>query len=331
VVFQRTPNYSVPAHNGPLDPERERAIKANYAAHRQANRESRVGYVVPVNRISAMAFSAEAREREYEERWQRGGLGFSSTFNDLLLSPESNETAAAFFRRKIRDIVCDPEVAEALTTMDYPLGTKRICVDTCYYETYNRENVTLVDLRREPIAEITAHGVRTTSRDFGLDSLVLATGFDAMTGALLRIDIRGRRGQPLRDTWAEGPLTYLGLAVAGFPNLFMITGPGSPSVISNMMVSIEQHVEWIADCLTEMQRRDLQVIEASNEAQAGWVAHVNEVGNSTLYPRSKSWYTGANIAGKPRVFMPYVGGVGAYRQMCQDIADKGYEGFRFRA
>lgn len=331
VVFQRTPNYSVPAQNGPLDPALERAIKEVYAAYRQANRESRVGYVVPVNRVSAMAFSEEAREQEFEERWQRGGLGFASTFSDLLISPESNETAAAFFRRKIREIVHDPAVAETLTAMDYPLGTKRICVDTRYYETYNRENVSLVDLRNEPIAEVTEHGVRTAAREFPLDSLVLATGFDAMTGALLRIDIRGRGGQTLRERWADGPRTYLGLMVAGFPNLFTITGPGSPSVISNMMVSIEQHVEWIADCLAEMQQRGVQVIEASEEAQAEWVTHVNEVGNSTLYPRSKSWYTGANIAGKPRVFMPYVGGVGAYRQMCQDVAHKGYEGFVFRA
>ncbi len=331
VVFQRTPNFSVPAHNSPLDPEQERAIKEDYAAYRQANRESRVGYVVPVNRVSAMAFTAEAREQEYEERWQRGGLGFASTFSDLLISPESNETAATFFRRKIHEIVHDPAVVETLTAMDYPLGTKRICVDTCYYETYNRENVTLVDLRREPIAAVTQQGVRTTSREFRLDSLVLATGFDAMTGALLRIEIRGNGGHALRDAWADGPRTYLGLMVAGFPNLFMVTGPGSPSVISNMMVSIEQHVEWIADCLADMQRRDVRAIEASEEAQAGWVAHVNEVGNSTLYPRSKSWYTGANIAGKPRVFMPYVGGVGAYRQICLDIANKGYEGFDFRA
>jgi cyclohexanone monooxygenase len=327
MVFQRTPNYSVPAHNKPLAPEEERAIKEHYAEYRQANRESRVGYVVPVNRVSAMEFAPEAREREYEIRWQRGGLGFTSTFNDLLISPESNETAAAFFRRKIREIVRDPVKAEMLTTMDYPLGTKRICVDTCYYETFNREHVTLVDLRQEPIVALTENSVQTASREFPLDSLVLATGFDAMTGALLRIDILGRGGTSLRDVWADGPRTYLGLTVAGFPNMFMITGPGSPSVISNMMVSIEQHVEWIADCLAAMRRRGLVSIEATDDAQAGWVAHVNEEGNSTLYPRSRSWYTGANIASKPRVFMPYVGGVGAYRNICQGVADKGYEGF----
>jgi len=331
VVFQRTPNYSVPAHNRPLAPEEERAIKENYAEYRQANRESRVGYVVPVNRVSAMEFAPDAREREYEIRWQRGGLGFTSTFNDLLISQDSNDTAAGFFRRKIREIVHDPAVAETLTSMDYPLGTKRICVDTCYYETFNQEHVTLVDLRQEPIVEVTEGGVQTTERTFPLDSIVLATGFDAMTGALLRIDIRGRCGRTLRDIWAEGPRTYLGLTVAGFPNLFMVTGPGSPSVISNMMVSIEQHVDWIADCLATMQQNEFVTIEASEDAQAGWVAHVNEVGDSTLYPRAKSWYTGANIAGKPRVFMPYLGGVGAYRNICQGIADKGYEGFVLRA
>jgi cyclohexanone monooxygenase len=214
---------------------------------------------------------------------------------------------------------------------DYPLGTKRICVDTDYYATFNRDSVTLVDLRREPLEAITRHGVRTTTREFGFDSLVLATGFDAMTGALNKIDIRGRCGHTLRDVWAEGPRTYLGIAIAGFPNLFTITGPGSPSVISNMMVSIEQHVEWIAGCLAYLQERNVATIEATSEAQEAWDAHVDEVANATLYPQAKSWYTGANIAGKPRGFMPYVGGVGAYRKICDDIAANGFTGFQLTA
>jgi cyclohexanone monooxygenase len=331
VVFQRTPNYSVPAHNVPLDPDVERRVKADYAAFRRQARESRVGYVVPVNPVSALSVPAEEREQQYELRWQRGGLGFAAAYNDLLTNSEANDTAADFFRAKIRGIVHDPAVAAALCPTDYPLGTKRICVDTDYYETFNRDNVTLVDLRRESLLEITRQGVRTTARAFALDSLVLATGFDAMTGALLQIDIRGRCGRPLRDVWAEGPQTYLGIAIAGFPNFFTITGPGSPSVISNMMVSIEQHVEWVADCLAYLQTTNMASIEATPEAQASWDAHVNEVANKSLYPQAKSWYTGANIAGKPRGFMPYVGGVGAYRKICDDVAARGYEGFRLSA
>jgi cyclohexanone monooxygenase len=223
--------------------------------------------------------------------------------------------------------VRNPTVAEILLPKDYPVGTKRMCVDTGYYETFNRDNVTLIDIRRAPIEAITPDGLRTREAAYALDSIVFATGFDAMTGALLSIDIRGRGGRTLNDAWAEGPRTYLGLAVAGFPNLFAITGPGSPSVLSNMIVSIEQHVDWIADCIDRMRARDHETIEATAAAQEAWVAHVNEIGHTTLYPRANSWYMGANIPGKPRVFMPYIGGVGAYRQICDGVAAKGYEGF----
>jgi cyclohexanone monooxygenase len=328
VVFQRTPNFSVPTWNRPLDPEYERQVKADYAEFRRQARESRVGYVVPVNDQSALAASPEERQRQYEMRWQRGGLGFAAAYTDLLTRQEANDTAAEFFRTKIRATVRDAAVAEALAPKDYPLGTKRICVDTDYYDTFNRANVTLVDLRSEPLEAITPRGVRTQTTEYEFDSIVFATGFDAMTGALLNIDIRGRAGGTLRQKWADGPRTYLGIAIAGFPNLFTITGPGSPSVISNMMVSIEQHVDWIADCLRHMQSRDLQTVEATVEAEDMWVAHVNDVANATLYPLAKSWYTGANIPGKPRIFMPYVGGVGAYRKQCDDIAARNYEGFK---
>ena len=327
VVFQRTPNYSMPAHNAALDREYEQRVKAGYAEFRRQARESRIGFVVERSGDSALAAAPDEREREYEKRWRRGGLGFSAAYADILTSQDANDTAAEFFRKKIRAIVRDPEVAAALTPTDYPLGTKRLCVDTDYYATFNRDNVSLVDLRKTPIEAITPRGVRTTAAEYTVDSLVFATGFDAMTGALLKMDIRGRGGLALRDKWAAGPRTYLGLAVAGFPNLFTITGPGSPSVLSNMIVSIEQHVDWIADCLRQLRAQDRQRIEATVEAEEAWVTHVNEVGHLTLYPRAKSWYMGANVPGKPRIFMPYIGGVGVYRQKCDEVAAAGYVGF----
>jgi cyclohexanone monooxygenase len=326
-VFQRTPNFSVPAHNAPLDPEYERTVKASYAEFRRQARESRVGFVVERNDKSALEVSDEERTREYEARWQRGGLGFSSTFNDLLISKDANDTAAEFFRAKIRSIVRDPAVAETLVPKHYPLGTKRLCVDTSYYATFNRDNVTLVDLKKTPIETITPEGLRTSEQAYTLDSIVFAIGFDAMTGSLLAMDIRGRDGRTLKDKWAEGPKTYLGVAVAGFPNLFAITGPGSPSVLSNMIVSIEQHADWIADCIAYLREHDRTRIEATAEAESEWVQHVNDVGHATLYPQANSWYMGANIPGKPRMFMPYIGGVGVYRQKCDEVAAKGYEGF----
>ncbi len=326
-VFQRTPNYSVPAQNVPLTPEREREVKANYAALRQRNAESRVGYVVPTYPYSALEASPEEREEVYEERWRRGGLGFGGAYTDLLINREANETAAEFLRQKIRGIVHDPDTAETLSPRTYPIGTKRICVDSGYYATFNQPHVRLVDLRRDPFTEVTAGGVRTAQEAFQLDCLVFATGFDAMTGALNRIDIRGRDGQTLRDLWAEGPRSYLGIAVAGFPNMFTITGPGSPSVLSNMMVSIEQHVEWITAFLAAQEAEGLDMFEPDHTAQDAWVTHVNDVAAATLMPQANSWYMGANIPGKPQIFMPYAGGVGHYRNLCADIAARGYPGF----
>jgi cyclohexanone monooxygenase len=326
-VFQRTPNFSIPAHNAPMDPDHERRVKASYAEFRRRARESRVGFVIEGSEQSALAVAPEERHREYETRWRRGGLGFSATFADLLTSQDANDTAADFFRAKIRGIVRDPSVAETLTPKDYPLGTKRLCVDTSYYDTFNRDNVTLVDLRKTPIEAIVPTGLRTREGEYAVDSIVFATGFDAMTGALSKIDIRGRGGRTLREKWAAGPRTYLGLAVTGFPNLFTITGPGSPSVLSNMIVSIEQHVDWIAGCLKDLRDRGRAGIEATVEAEDAWVAHVNEVGHATLYPRANSWYMGANVPGKPRIFLPYIGGVGVYRQKCDAVAAGGYDGF----
>jgi cyclohexanone monooxygenase len=326
-VFQRTPNFAVPAHNAPLDPDYERQVKANYVDFRRAQRESRLGFVVESREESALAVAEQERQHEYEKRWNRGGLGFGSTFADLLSDKAANDTAADFFRGKIRTIVRDPAIAETLTPKDYPIGTKRLCVDTNYYATFNRDNVTLVDLRKNPVEAITPHGVQTHDAHYSVDAIVFATGFDAMTGALLNIDIRGRTGRSLRQKWEAGPRTYLGISVAGFPNLFMITGPGSPSVLSNMIVSIEQHVDWIADCIRYLREIGCGSIEAGVEAEDAWAGHVNEIGQMTLYPQANSWYMGANIPGKPRVFMPYIGGVAAYRQKCDEVAAKGYQGF----
>ena len=330
-IFQRTPNFAVPAHNAPLDPDYERQVKANYAEFRQTARTSRIGFAVESREDSALAVPEEERQREYEKRWRRGGLGFGATFADLLTDKAANDTAADFFRDKIRMIVRDPTTAEALVPKDYPLGTKRLCVDTNYYETFNRDNVTLIDLRKTPIEALTPRGVQTRDAQYEVDAIVFATGFDAMTGALSKIEITGRAGQTLRQKWEAGPRTYLGVAVAGFPNLFLITGPGSPSVLSNMIVSIEQHVDWIADCIAHLRDNDRVSIEASRAAEEAWVDHVNEVGHMTLYPQANSWYMGANIPGKPRVFMPYIGGVGAYRQKCDEVAANGYEGFEMAA
>src|SRR5580704_2303609 len=327
-VFQRTPNFSIPAHNAPLDPAYEQPVKSHYPEFRQKARQSRIGFVVPGNDCSAFAVSAEVRDQEYEKRWQRGGLGFPAAFTDLITDERANETAAEFFRDKIRAIVRDPKVAEMLAPRSYPIGTKRMCADTSYYETFNRANVTLIDLRRNPIETLTPRGLRTSDAEYALDSVVFAIGFDAMTGALSNIDIRGRGGEALRRKGAGGPRTYLGIAVAGFPNLFTITGPGSPSVLSNMIVSIEQHVDWIADCIAHLREHGNRTIEATGEAEEAWVAHVSEIGNATLYPRANSWYMGANIPGKPRIFMPYIGGVGVYRQKCDEVAANGYQGFK---
>jgi cyclohexanone monooxygenase len=254
-----------------------------------------------------------------------------SVYNDLALDKAANDTAADFVRQKIAEIVGDPHTAKLLQPNNHPIGSKRICIDSDYFVTFNRPNVTLVDIKSNPIEAILPNAVRAGDKDYEVDALVLATGFDAMTGSVAKIDIRGRNGQTLNQKWAEGPKTYLGLMSAGFPNLFIITGPGSPSVLSNMIVSIEQHVDWITDCLAWMRGRDLATMEANKDAEDNWVDHVNEVAHTTLYPQANSWYMGANIPGKPQIFMPYIGGVAIYRQTCNDVAAKGYEGFTMTA
>jgi cyclohexanone monooxygenase len=327
-VFQRTANYSVPAHNGPLEPERVKEIKANYEKYRHEAKHSRRGYFEDTNPVSALDVSDAERRAEFARRWKKGGLGYVSSFSDLLSNSEANEHAAEFVRQRIREIVKDPETAEKLAPDKYPIGTKRLCVDSGYYETFNRENVTLIDSSDEPITEITPAGIRTSRDQYEVDALILATGFDAMTGTLKRIDVRGRNGRQLRDHWRDGPLTYLGLAISGFPNLFTITGPGSPSVLSNMMVSIEQNVEWIADLMEYATTNQLEYIEATDQAESEWTDHVVDVASGMLFSQGNSWWKGANVEGKPTVFMPYAGGVGRYRAICDEVASNGYSGFR---
>jgi cation diffusion facilitator CzcD-associated flavoprotein CzcO len=326
-VFQRTANFQVPARNAALAPEYIRDIKARYQALRDRARHAPGGTVRVLHAESAVTAAPDLRRERYEELWAKGGADILGSFGDLLTNAESNATLADFFRSKIRAVVTDPEAAESLCGQDYPLGAKRMCLGTDYYETFNRSNVRLVNLRSEPIVEVTAAGVRTAAARYPVDTLILATGFDAMTGALLAPGIRGRSGLSLRQKWQGGPETFLGLATSGFPNFFFITGPGSPSVLSNVVVSIEQHVEWISDHLEHLAKEGHTETEATGVAEQSWTAHVNEVASGTLYPLAKSWYTGANVPGKPRIFMPYVGGVGEFRRRCDEVAEHGYQGF----
>ena len=329
-VFQRTPNFTVPANNSPLDPEAVRELKANYRELRRKQRESFFGLPLDPNPKATFDATAEEREQEYESRWQYGGgAAFLLSFSDLMTSIEANEQAAEFVRAKIREIVKDPDVAERLTPRDHPLGTKRLVVDHGYYETYNRDNVTLVDIRTAPIEEITPKGIRTPEGEYEVDYIFFAIGFDAFTGALTDISIRGRRDLPLRDKWADGPRMYLGLVAADFPNMFAITGPGSPATLGNTVVAIEQHVDWVGDCLEYMRSHGYERIDPAVEAEDAWVQHVVDVGNATLFPLAKSWYTGANVPGKKRGFIPYIGGYAPYREKCDEIAANAYEGFTF--
>ena len=331
-VFQRTANFSIPARNAKLTAEERERFRTNYPEIRRfAREEARNGIYTDLPDRGALDDGDNERRARYEQRWQRGGLTFMSVYNNLALDKAANDTAANFVREKIAEIVKDPQTAKLLQPDNHPIGSKRICVDSDYFATFNRANVTLVDIRSNPIEQILPNAVRAGGKDYEVDALVLATGFDAMTGSVAKIDISGRQGQTLNQKWAEGPKTYLGLMSVGFPNLFVITGPGSPSVLSNMIVSIEQHVDWITDCISFMRDRGFEAMEATKDAEEKWVAHVNEVAYSTLYPQANSWYMGANIPGKPQIFMPYIGGVGAYRQICNEVAANGYEGFAMEA
>lgn len=326
-VFQRTANYAIPARNQPLDPVAIADTKAHYPEMRAKARTMPAGILFKPNDISAKAVDDAERKARFEHRWQKGGLTFLGAFNDLLLDAESNRFAADFVRDKIRETVTDPKVAEMLCPTNI-IGCKRLCVDTNYYQTFNRPNVHLVDISETPIDTITQDGLRTGGQDHEFDSIVFATGFDAMTGSLLRVDIRGSGGRTLADKWDEGPKTYLGLMTAGFPNMFMVTGPGSPSVLTNMLPSIEHHAEFIAECVKHAADNDLTQMEAEESAEEAWVAHNDQVAGLTLRSTCSSWYIGANIPGKPRVFMPYIGGFPAYLQKCAEVVSRGYDGFR---
>jgi cation diffusion facilitator CzcD-associated flavoprotein CzcO len=332
-VFQRTANFSIPLRNCPMDPEFERSVKANYAEWRRIERASFGGYVsvnfkpAPGNTRRAMEATPEERQQEYEYRWNSGGLCYYTSYADLLFSKEANDTLADFVRAKIREKVRDPVVAEMLIPRDYPIMTKRLCADTNYYETYNRDNVTLVDIKATPIEEVTAKGIRVGGVEHELDSIVFATGFDAVTGAMNRIDIGGRGGKALKQHWADGPRTYVGLMSAGFPNLFIIDGPGSPGAFFQPILLSEFQVHWMVDCVAHLRDRDLTCIEPPADAEQDWVAHVSEIANQTLFPLANSWYMGANIPGKARVSLMYLGGFGSYRQHCEEAAANGYGKF----
>ena len=333
MVFQRTPCFSMPANNGPTPAERLARLDAEEAAYRDAARLSRGG--VPMERSITPTFSVSAAERrqQFERLWETGELlDVLNVYADVLTNQAANDELADFFREKIHCLVDDPQTASMLCPTDYPVGAKRLCLDTNYFATYNLPHVRLVDLRAHPLRQITATGIDTGTETSGesleFDAIVLATGFDAMTGALAAIDITGSGGASLKDKWADGPSTYLGLTTTGFPNLFFITGPGSPSVLSNMAVSIEQHVDWVADCLVDLRSHGLDVIEPTEVAEAGWMQHVDDCAVITLFPAANSWYVGANVPGKPRVFMPYAAGVDFYRVACDEVVARDYLGFK---
>lgn len=327
-VFQRTANYSVPARNTPLSPEFIRFVKEHAAAIRTVTQATPNGHPFTISDRAALETLPEERQEIYEAAWEKGGLQFRATFRDLLADKAANDTAAEFIQGKIREIVKDPATAAKLADIDHPYAAKRPPIDTNYFETFNRDNVALVDIKADPIEAITPSGIRTRNAEYPLDIIVFATGFDAMTGAFLRMDIRGRDGVLLSDAWSAGPRNYLGLQVAGFPNLFTVTGPGSPSVLCNMPVAIEQHVDWITDCIAHMREHGFNRIETTAEAMDSWVAQVNAAAAATLLPQAKhSWYLGANVPGKPRVFMPYAGGMAHYRKICAKVAARNYEGF----
>ena len=326
-VFQRSPNYSIPAGNVPLDDDTRRAQKAGYPERRRLSMASGGGSPHQPHPLPALDVSEQERRSAYEKRWQLGGVLFSKTFPDQMLELGANDTARIFWEEKIRAVVDDPDTAESLIPTDHPIGTKRICTDDQYYQTFNRDNVTLVNLRVTPILRMDAAGVATSAAHYDLDALVLATGFDAMTGSVDKLNIVGRGGETLNTAWSSGPITYLGLGVPGFPNMFNISGPGSPSVLANMALHSELHVDWIADAIGYLRACGATAMEATQTAAADWRDECTQRAAEGLMLRANSWYLGANVPGKPRVFMPFVGGFGVYGQIIADVAAAGYKGF----
>ena len=327
IVFQRTPNYSVPAGNIPLDDETRAAQKAGYAERRRLSMLSGGGSPHQPHPKSALEVSADELQQTYERRWELGGVLFSKAFPDQLVTIEANDTARLFWEQKVRAVIDDPAVADVLIPKDHPIGAKRICTDDNYFQTFNRANVSLVNLRATPIERIDPSGIDTTDAHYDVDALVLATGFDAMTGSVQKLNVVGRGGRTLNEAWAEGPATYLGLGVPGFPNVFNIAGPGAPSVLANMVLHSELHLNWVADAIAYLDAHGAPAIEAREDAAAEWVAECTRRAAGTLMPQANSWYLGANIPGKPRVFMPFVGGFGVYGEIIAEVAAAGYKGF----
>ena len=330
IVFQRTANYAIPAGNRPLKADQVNEYKKSYSQKREYAKSTPVGvasFIPPTKKVSED--NEDVLRSKFDFFWEDGGANVTllSAYTDIMTNKDANERISRLVREKIGQVVKDPETAKLLTPTDHYIGTKRLPLESGYFETFNRPNVKLVNVRNDPISRLTKTGLETKSKTFDLDAIVFATGFDAMTGALRDIDIRGINGLALRDKWKDGPKTFLGLMTAGFPNMFIVTGPGSPSVKTNMVIHIEQHVEWILDCISHMRAQGLQRIDPDLSQENEWVEHVNQVGNSTLFPLANSWYMGANIPGKPRVFMPYVAGFHLYRGKCDQIAKDGYKGF----
>ena len=327
-VFQRTANYSIPARNGPLSGEFKKYMRSEHDQIREVVQTTPNGHPFRISDTPALDVDPARRHALYEHAWETGGLRFRAIFQDLITNKEANDTASDFLKNKIREVVKDPETARVLSDIDHPFAAKRPPIDTHYFEAYNRDNVSLVDLRATPIERITANGIQTSDREYPLDIIVFATGFDAMTGTMLKIDITGRDGRTLKDAWHAGPRTYLGLQIPGFPNLFTLTGPGSPSVLCNMPVAIEQHVNWVTDCIRHMREHDHATIETTEDRADDWIAEVNRAADATLLPQANhSWYLGANVPGKPRIFMPYAGGMDRYRTICDEVVENGYDGF----
>jgi cation diffusion facilitator CzcD-associated flavoprotein CzcO len=326
-VFQRTPNYSVPAGNRALTDEDRTRVKADYAHRRALSWRSGGGSPHVAHPKLTMQVSPEERRAAFEERWQLGGVLFSKTFPDQMTDQDANDAARTFYEAKVRAVVDDPDVADLLIPTDHPIGTKRICTDTNYFQTFNEPRVRLISVRETPIESVDVTGITTSAAHYDLDAIVLATGFDAMTGALSKVDVIGRDGRRLRDHWSQGPRTYLGLGVDGFPNFFIVSGPGAPAVLANMVLHAEAHVNWIADCIGYLDDYGHAAIEATSDAVDDWVAECARRADATLFTRADSWYLGANVPGKPRVFMLFIGGFAVYLDICRDVADAGYKGF----
>jgi cation diffusion facilitator CzcD-associated flavoprotein CzcO len=327
-VFQRTANYSIPARNQPLCIEQRQHFKEQADGLHHVMTHNTNGHAFWIDDVSVFDLPEAEREAKYQAAWDKGGLQFRATFKDLLTNKAANDTAAAFIKNRIAQVVNDPTTAATLTDFDHPFAAKRPPIDSHYFETFNRPHVKLVNLRRDPIERITPTGIQTASQQHRLDAIVYATGFDAMTGAFDNIAFTGRHGKRLRDVWQAGPVTYLGLQIPGFPNLFTITGPGSPSVLCNMPPQIEQHVDWITACIGHLREQGVATVEASEAAAQAWGDEVNRAAQASLLGEvPHSWYLGANVPGKPRAFMPYAGGLKRYRDLCDEVASNGYRGF----